>query len=216
MRLAGRAFPAIVTALAVTVAAPLAHAAIDLIADYVLPHDPMDALPHHSRALVAACALAVTLGLALRLVWSALEDARGGGAGRAAIERLLAEPAWLAIARTALLAFAGVALMEAYDTLAAGELIDDAGDLVGGSFPLAGIVDLVVAALVALGMRGALRLAAATHRTLVGVLLVFFVTSAHGTAWTTRRRPEAQRRRRTLTQPLRTRGFRAPPHTAAA
>jgi hypothetical protein len=212
-----RAFPAITTALAVSLAAPLAHAAIDLLGDYVLPHDPMDALAHRSRALVAATGLAVALAFVLRLVWSALQEARGSGGGRAALERLLAEPAWRAVARTALFAFVGLAAMEAFDTLSAGAEIDDAGDLVGGSFPLAGAVDLVVSAAVALGLRRGLRLALATHRTLVGVLLVFFVTaSAASAAWTARRRPETQRRRRAITQPLRVRGLRAPPLLAAA
>lgn len=128
-------------------AALAAHVAIDVLGDYLLPHDTYDGIAHDSRALVVLGALGATLGALAALARATLRSARGSEhALCGALARLVPRSAAAFAAAVTVFTLAILAAMEGLDAALAGAPADDAADLFGGSLALGGGVALVCAA----------------------------------------------------------------------
>lgn len=150
MTLATRWGGALLVLLSAAFAAVLAHIGIDVLGDYLLPHDTYDDIAHASRTALSGTALATIATIAVRLLVGVIDEAQGRP--RPPVEHVRRGSG----ARLALfaVAVAGVTLpfiagMEAADLWAAGRAVDDLGDLLGGSMWLGLGVTLPLAASVA-------------------------------------------------------------------
>jgi hypothetical protein len=138
-------------------AALLAHVAIDVAGDYLLPHDSYDDIAHDSRAVVACAVLGLVLGALGCAVGAALRRARGSEFAFCAGLRDACPPGALQFAITVNgLTFLILGAMEALDVTLAGGRIDDVGDLFGGSLLLGGLIAALCALAAAFGTRVAL------------------------------------------------------------
>jgi hypothetical protein len=142
-RAAGALFAVAVAALA----AALAHLAIDIAGDYLLPHDAYDDVAHDSRTVVAAAAAAMLLAGAARSLYTSVLAALGRGGAPAAAIHVGAPLAF--IGAVTALAVPLLLTMETVDAFAARRDVDDLGDLFGGSILLGLGTTLAVAMLVA-------------------------------------------------------------------
>ncbi len=125
----------------------MSHIGIDVLGDFLLPHDTYDDVSHASR-LVICCAGLTIFGLAA--VWLLLgaldEGARRTQADRGRDVRI-SLPVMRYVAFVVSGALALLVAMEFTDVALAGRSIDDASDLLGGSIPLgAGVLGAVAAA----------------------------------------------------------------------
>jgi hypothetical protein len=180
---------------AAAAAAAFSHYAIDVVADYALAHDTYDDVAHGSRDLLSGIAIVLAAALAVRGLRSCCEI----GAAR---RFRLAGPGltWrsglLFVGATAILACAIVPAMELLDAHLAGKVVDDLGDLFGGSVQLGLSLTLFCGALVAAVVfivAGWLL----SHRASIAAAIVSFAARRRGT------RPSAQRLRRLRTAPRR-------------
>lgn len=155
-------------------AAVLAHVAIDIAGDYVLAKDAYDALDHGSRFGVSLLALAAAAGGLWAIIRAALAEARGShGALRAVLRAAAPSSPVRFLGIVALFSVPVLLGMAGLDAAVAGKPVDDLGDLLGGSFVLAGSMLALCAGLVSAAVLGFLRLLCRYHRTLVRVLEAF-------------------------------------------
>ncbi len=115
-------------------AAPVAHYAVDLACDYLVPHDPFDDVAHASRAL--SLALSGLAGMAAMCAALSVAIARARGRDDAFCRELSASLGSSALRLALGVTLAVVPLvagMEAFDIRLAGGSVDDLGDLFGGS-----------------------------------------------------------------------------------
>jgi hypothetical protein len=159
---------------AVCLAAAFAHIAIDIVGDYVLPHDSYDFIPHNSRDLVTAVGVAVAAVLALRGLRLCCDVAVANRA------RLAAQPIgklWYG-AFTIVTIVAAVLLvpaMEVLDGRLDGAPVKELDDAFGGSIALGLGTTVVCAAIVAVLVLAAVRWLV-SHRDSIATILVSLVT----------------------------------------
>jgi hypothetical protein len=151
-------------------AALLAHVAIDVAGDYLLPHDTYDDDAHGSR-YVASIALLFSVLVALygyaRAVAAETRGARG--ALCASLRSSIPSSPFVLTALVVGLAVPLLLGMAWLDSLVAGAPIDDVSDLFGGSLTL-GIAIVTIASLAtAIGLRLFVALVARFHRSIVRV-----------------------------------------------
>lgn len=120
--------------MAAGVAAFIAHVAIDVAGDYLLPHDSYDFVTHHSRAVAIAGSLLLAATVTLRVFDVALDQARGARISlRAVLDHALSPTPWRFIALVIVAALCTLGAMESLDTFARDGSLDDLADLLGGS-----------------------------------------------------------------------------------
>jgi hypothetical protein len=211
--LRGLALRFAVPCFAACIAAVLAHLAIDVAGDYLLPEDTYDALAHASRTATTLIALVVACGVMWAILRAALAEVRGSaGALRSALSQALPGSPVRFAALVASLAAPVLLGMGALDTALAGQKIDDPSDLVGGSYVLAGACELGVSALVALAVFALIRFLCRYHRAIVRAVEHFVRLAVVGHASGLRLAHARAIRPRTLPALLRcTTGNRAPP-----
>lgn len=200
-------------------AAVLAHIAIDIAGDYVLPTDAYDALNHGSRWTVSLLALAAAAGGLWVVLRAALADVRGSrGTLRTVLRAAAPASPWRFFALVAVLSVPVLLGMASLDTLAAGRPVDDLGDLVGGSFVLAGVLTALCAFLVSAGALGFLRLLCRYQRALVRAVEAFvrLALAFERAAAPLGARRESGRLRTHSALRRCTSGNRAPPHLLLA
>jgi len=195
-------------------AAVLAHVAIDIAGDYLLAKDAYDALDHGSRFGVSLLALVAAAGGLWAILRAALAEVRGSQGALRSVLRAAAPASPLRFLGIVALFSVPVLLgMAGLDAAVAGKPVDDLGDLVGGSFILAGTLLALCAGLVSGAVLGFLRLLCRFHRTLVRVVEAFvrlalaFASAADPVA----ARREAGRARTHSSLRRCTSGNRAPP-----
>jgi len=195
----------------------LAHLAIDIAGDYLLPLDTYDVLAHGSRAATTLVALLVACTAMWAIGRSALAEVRGSpGALRKTLASALPSSPWRFIAIVAALSAPILLGMGALDASLAGHDLDDIGDLVGGSFLLAGVCDVLVAALVAWVVFRFIGFLCRVHRAIVRAVGQFVRLPRVGAACAAYSASPAAVRPRTLPALLRcTLGNRAPPLVSA-
>jgi hypothetical protein len=122
-------------------AALVAHVTIDVLGDYLLPHDTYDGLDHSSRDLVGFGTLLITLLGAAFAAGAAVREARGSeNAFCRALRSALPHHTLRFTAGTVAAATLALCTMEFGDALFAHQTVDDVGDLFGGSVLLGGTV----------------------------------------------------------------------------
>jgi hypothetical protein len=139
-------------AVTATIAALIAHIGIDVLGDYLLPHDSFDDLAHGSRSFIGYAALAIVASAGLKVFFEAI-DIRNGMRDLRRLRTGLQSwslPVYLAAVVCA--AFVLLAAMEFVDLASARQPLDDLGDLFGGSLWLGAGITFSVAAAVACGM----------------------------------------------------------------
>jgi len=149
-----RAAGALCAVAVAALSAALAHLAIDIAGDYLLPHDAYDDVAHDARTVVAAAAAAFLLAGAARSLYTSVRAMLGRRGAVAAIRigsPIVFVGAVIGMSVPLLLA------METIDALAARRDVDDLGDLFGGSIALGLGTTLAVAALVAVTAYAVLR-----------------------------------------------------------
>jgi len=172
--LRGLALRLAVPCFAACIAAVLAHLAIDVAGDYLLPVDTYDVLAHGSRGATTLVALLVACAAMWAIVRAALAEVRGSpGALREALKSALPDsPFRFALVVIGLSAPILLA-MGALDASLAGKDLDDLGDLVGGSFLLAGVCDALIGGLVAFTVFKFIRFLSRVHRAIVRAVEYF-------------------------------------------
>jgi hypothetical protein len=162
---------------AASIAALLAHVAIDLVGDFVLTHDTYDGLEHRSRSDVCSVAFVLALGAVLRVIWFALNEARTGRpALRPTFEDVFGNSRVRFACAVIAVSLPALMTMEMCDVVADGRHLDDVTDLLGGSAWLGLSIAVAAAAAVAFLVHGVVRLALLSHRalvTIIGRLLAF-------------------------------------------
>jgi hypothetical protein len=136
MRSVQAALRAALVALAAVLAALIAHVAIDVAGDYLLPHDTYDGIAHDSRAVFVVAILALSMAVALPLLFDLL--GRRCNSTASLLRRVrasLGSPVLFAVLATGLAVITLVG-MEWMDCAAAHAPIDGIEDLFGGSFAL--------------------------------------------------------------------------------
>jgi hypothetical protein len=147
MRAASIAFRVTLVAVAATLAALLAHVAIDILGDYVLAHDAYDGVDHQSRAIFVVATLVLALGIAARVVFELLSKGSGSHASLLrAVRANFGTPARFVL-QTILLATVTLAGMELLDCVLSATPVDGIEDLFGGSLSLGLGTVLVTSAL---------------------------------------------------------------------
>lgn len=155
-------------------AAVLAHLAIDIAGDYVLAKDAYDALEHGSRWTVSLLAFVAACGGLWAILRAAVAEARGRfGALRGVLSAAAPASPWRFCAVVAAFSIPVLLGMAGLDAALAGRPVDDLGDLVGGSFILAGSMLALCAGLVSGGVLAFLRLLCRHHRALLRVVESF-------------------------------------------
>jgi len=174
--LSPRAFAWLCALAAAAVAALVSHVAIDIVANFVVAHDPYDDIEHGSRLFVVGVALTMAFGAAAAVVWAALVDFRLGESElRSLIARAVATSPWRFAAAVAPAALAVLVSMEMADALATTGRFCGLEDALGGSIPLGIAIVVAVSTAVALLVRWVLDVVDAAHRSIasaVGALLV--------------------------------------------
>ncbi|HTA39936.1 MAG TPA: hypothetical protein VK760_12715 [Candidatus Acidoferrales bacterium] len=136
MRYAQAAFWAALVAFAGTLAALVAHVAIDVAGDYLLAHDTYDDIPHESRALFLVALAAIALAVSLPLLFDLLDRRCASTASLLRrVRASLGSPVLFALVSTAF-AVLTLAGMEWMDCSAARTPVDGIEDLFGGSLVL--------------------------------------------------------------------------------
>jgi hypothetical protein len=169
--------------LSAAVAALIAHIGIDVLGDYLLPHDTYDDVAHGSRSVVSAGALAVLVAAALRSMFALLDRSRA--AVRLECARARSQPQVIARYASVVvgLAFALVAGMEILDLTLAGQSIDGIEDVMGGSLVLGFGVTFATALGVAVAAWRFAAWIAGAHRQAIRVLCAIVAQrTRHATA----------------------------------
>jgi hypothetical protein len=173
--LSARTGVALLVIISACAAAIIAHVGIDVLGDYLLPHDTYDEIGHSSRGAVSCIALLAIVGAAYALFSAALADARDPNPRRSAASAV--RPGRLAafLAIVIVAAFACVAGMELADLRLAGRSADDIADLLGGSVQLGGVITLAAATVSGLVSWRLARWAAVAREVAARVLASWFV-----------------------------------------
>jgi Trk-type K+ transport system membrane component len=164
-------------------AALVSHAGIDMLGDFLLPHDTYDDVAHASRSLLCCAGLALLGTAAVWLLCGALDEvARREHAGERLDVRRRYPVAWhlMLVVGGTLALLVG---MEYADVTLAGRSISDAGDLLGGSLPLGTSVVLAIACAFAFATWQIADWALGLERALVRAISAWFTTHT--------RRPDA-------------------------
>jgi len=170
-RIGPKTFGAVVLLMTASLAAVVAHFAIDVAGDYLLRVDTYDHIVHHSRFIALLCAIVLSASSVVALLAAALKDARSyRGELRALVtSHANRSPLRLILLITPLSLLALLA-MESLDAwLGNGHLPTFAAAL-GGSIPLGLGVMAIAAAAMGTALWRALALLDATHRTIAAAL----------------------------------------------
>jgi TRAP-type C4-dicarboxylate transport system permease small subunit len=165
----------IVPLCAALAAALFAHVGIDVAGDYLLPHDTYDDVSHASRYVVLAAVAMLLFAMFVAALSAAIREARGSvdAFGRILRSSLGMGPLPFFVTTLAFAALTLVA-MEYADANAAGQAVDDLGDLLGGSLAL-GLAMLGIATIACATLaRRLVELVAGLRRTLVHSLAIAF------------------------------------------
>jgi hypothetical protein len=166
--------------LTVCVAALAAHFAIDALGDVALQRDSYDGLNHASRGAAIVGAISCALGLAFRLLWTAVEG------GAAPLARALGKIVPRSPVGFVLMTVGGAAValvgMELCDAFVATGHIVDVADAVGGSLSFGLGIEAVVATVVAWAVWRALRWVADSRCAIVSAIAALFTLARRGRA----------------------------------
>ena len=156
-------------------AALFAHIGIDVIGDYLLPHDAYDDVAHGSRVLVLAIVAVSLVALAVGALAAAVREARGSvDAFAKSVRSSLTLAFFPTLGVTVVCATLVLMAMECADVRAAGRAIDDLADLFGGSLALGTIVVASASCIFAIGVRALVRALAGAGRVLVRAIVTVF------------------------------------------
>jgi hypothetical protein len=176
IRFAPVAFAWIAILAAAGAAAVIAHVAIDIVANFLVAHDPYDDLSHHSRFTFLAGSLTIALVGASAVLWAALRDVRvGGDSIRTLVGEAAASTPWRFISCVAATAAAALLAMEWLDSLADTGRFCTLTDALGGSIAIGTAVVLAVAIAIGFAAWKLLRQISAYHREIanaIGAILV--------------------------------------------
>lgn len=157
----------------IALAAVLAHITVDVLGDHLLVHDTYDDIAHGSRQKFSLVAGLAALGSFIALLRGALREIRGErNTLRAILLGAVPRPTLVSLAVLIAGTLCAMGVMEAFDARLAGVPIDDLGDLLGGSPPLALAVVSLITPLVAFAARG-LALALVRSRAIVTIVAAF-------------------------------------------
>jgi hypothetical protein len=178
--LSGRWGAVLLVVLAASIAALTAHIAIDVLGDFVLPHDTYDDIAHGSRTALSCPLPAVLAVAALRWLSAALDESRSPARDK----RPPIDPRmpYLHVALVVVTAFVLVGGMEGADLMLAGRPLEDLDDLLGGSIGLCAAVTLPVAMAVACVVWRIACWLTAVQLVAIRMLGAWFVQRASGTA----------------------------------
>ncbi len=165
----------VVPLVAACAAALFAHLGIDIAGDYLLPHDAYDDVSHGSRTLVLGVVSAFLMALALGALSAAVREARGSLDAFARTLRSSIEFGFVrSLVLTLVFSTAVLVAMECVDVRAAGDAIDDVGDLFGGSLVLGAAMVALFSVIFCAGSRALVRVLAGAGRVLVRALATVF------------------------------------------
>ena len=208
---------ALVPLCAALCAALAAHWAIDVVGDYLLPHDPFDDVAHGSRPVAAGVALALVTVAACGVVWAAVREARGSDdAFCAGVAALLPRRFWAFAALVAIGSLGLVAVMEACDVALAGTADVDLVELLGASPALGAALTLLASLAVSSLAWRAVRLLARKRRTFIALASVLLRRHSTGSAAAPIARRAGRRIALRAVASRRVRAGRAPPSSAFA
>lgn len=134
VRVFGRVLSLALVLIAAGVAAFIAHVAIDVAGDYLLPRDSYDFVTHHSRAVAIAGSFVLAATVMLRVFDVALAQARGARLSlRAVLDHAISPTPWRFVALVVAATLGTLGAMDSLDTLARDGKVDDIADMLGGS-----------------------------------------------------------------------------------
>jgi uncharacterized membrane protein YidH (DUF202 family) len=173
-RLAPKAFGAAVLVLTASLAAIVAHFAIDEAGDFLLRHDTYDHVVHHSRFIALLCALVLSASSVMVLLAAALKDARKyRGELRALVGSHANRSPWHLISLVVPMSVCALLAMESLDAWLASGHIPMFADALGGSIPLGLGIVVCTASLMGAALWRALTLVSASHRKIAAALQQF-------------------------------------------
>jgi len=177
-RMGPKAFGVVILIMTASLAAVVAHLAIDEAGDFLLRVDTYDHIVHHSRFLALLCAIILSASSIVALLAAALKDARSyRGELRALVGSHANRSPWRLILLVAPMSLLALLSMESLDAwLSSGHLPTFAGAL-GGSIPLGLAITASAAAAMATALWRALALLVARHRTITAALERFLTQS---------------------------------------
>jgi hypothetical protein len=170
-RISARVFGLTAIVLTASLAAVLAHVAIDVAGDFVLPHDTYDRIAHHSRLVALAVAAVLGAGSFLTVLAAGFSDARRyRGALRALVRSRITRSTWGFVGLVAAAALPALIAMESVDAFVESGRLPDFAAALGGSIPL-GLATLVTLS-ITLGwaLWRTLKIVDASHRRIASAL----------------------------------------------
>ena len=173
-RIAPKAFGAAVLVLTASLAAVLAHFAIDEAGDFLLRHDTYDHVVHHSRFIALLCALILSASSVMVLLAAALKDARMyRGELRALVSSHANRSPWRLISLVVPMSVCALVAMESLDAWLGSGHIPIFADALGGSIPLGLGIAVCTASSMGAVLWRALTLLNASHRKIAAALQQF-------------------------------------------
>jgi hypothetical protein len=173
-RIAPKAFGAAVLVLTASLAAVVAHFAIDEAGDFLLRHDSYDHVVHHSRFIALLCALILSASSVTVLLAAALKDARMyRGELRALVGSHANRSPWRLILLVVPMSVCALVAMESLDAWLGTGHIPMFADALGGSIPLGLGIAACTASLMGAALWRALTLLYASHRKIAAALQQF-------------------------------------------
>ncbi len=189
MRSTQRALRFCLVAVAGALAAAAAHVVVDVAGDYLLVRDAYDGIAHHSRALLLAAVGIAILAAGVRVIFEMLDRRCSSTTSvLAAVRDALGNPVRFALA-SAVVATVALAAMESFDSSLSGHVIDDVGDLFGGSVLLGAGTAAIAGAVLGWLVHRFVRLIAHYEAPIAA-----FIVAAFELQLTTGSSPRAQRR----------------------
>lgn len=178
VRVLGRLLCFALVLIAAGLAAFIAHVAIDVAGDYLLPRDSYDFVTHHSRAVAIAGSLVLAATVTLRVFGVALDQARGARISlRAVLDHALFPTPWRFVALVVAATLCALGAMESLDTLARDAKIDDLADMFGSSVWLGLGIAMPTAALIGALVRHVVQRVARSSAVLVRALGALLATA---------------------------------------
>ena len=136
-RISSKVFGIAVIVLTASIAAVVAHVAIDVAGDFLLPHDTYDRIAHHSRFAALLCAAALGIASVLTLLAAGFKDARRyRGAVRALVGSGITRSPWGLVVLVASASLAALIAMESVDAFVQIGRLPNLAAALGGSIPL--------------------------------------------------------------------------------
>lgn len=170
-RLAPKAFGAAVLVLTASLAAVVAHFAIDEAGDFLLRHDTYDHIVHHSRFIALLCAFITSASSAMVLIAAALKDARMyRGELRALVSSHANRSPWRLILIVTPMSLLALLAMESLDAWSGSGRIPAFAAALGGSIPLGLGIAACTAAIMGAALWRALTMLNASHRKIAAAL----------------------------------------------